>query len=487
MLFLLALAVLTTTLLCETAARRDWIPYWVTRKILHVIAVGACAVAALHSDRTLLTGIVAGAEVLLLFLVLSGRLLREESGRRPWGIVWFPLAFLILLNTGLPRPIVAFAMLTLALCDPAATVAGKLFARRTYNLTGDEKSLAGNLAFGLTFLVLAFFFTVPTQYSVDVDAPQRMLSVVQLIGWPGVLGMALLLTVGESLGSKGFDNLIVPLLAAWLWAGVSPAQYALLLPLVAGGAVFSLLMVRRKSLTAGGALTAALLGVGVVLGSGSFFWLLPLFVFLLSSSLIGKIFPVKTAAGDAKQQQARDATQVLANGAVYGFIALFAWPVNDLLYSIMLLTEAWLLVAMAIATADTWSSEIGQYFQRPTYDLVKWRKVPPGLSGGVSWPGTLAGLAGSAFLVGTCWWLVPYASPVLMVKIIIAGFAGMLFDSVLGSLFQAKYRDVATGDLSDSPGEGRELIGGQRWMTNDLVNFLAILLGTWIGNFLIHF
>ncbi|MEM9929704.1 MAG: DUF92 domain-containing protein, partial [Bacteroidota bacterium] len=430
MLSFLAFVVLTTTLLTELAARRQWLPYWITRKLLHIIAVGACAWATLEIDRQLLTWIVAGAEVILVILILSNQLMREESGRRAWGIIWFPLAFLVLLLSPAPRPVVAFAMWVLAICDPAATIVGKLFARKTYSLTGDPKSIFGNLAFAVSFILLALCFTVPTQYSEASGATQYDLSVVQLIGWPGIIGITLLLTIGESLGSKGLDNLIVPLLAAYLWLGVDPEQYVLLVPLLFAGTLFSIFMVERKSLTAGGALTATLLGIAVVLGSHSFLWLIPLLIFLLSSSLIGKLLPVKAAAGDAKQKQARDATQVLANGAVYGWFALFAWPSPGGLYLIFPLTEAWLLAIMAIATADTWSSEIGQYYKAPTYNLLTWKRVPPGLSGGVSLPGTLAGLAGATFLVGTCFWLVPYASLHSCTIIILCGFLGMLIDSV---------------------------------------------------------
>ena len=482
---ILALIVLTTTLITEIAARREWLPYWVTRKVLHVTAVGACAVATLHVDRELLTWIVAGAEVLLLVLILTNQLMREESGRRAWGIVWFPLAFLILLLGPAPRPVIAFSMWVLAICDPAATIAGKLFATKTYNLTGDDKSLVGNLAFAASFLLLALLFFLPVQFSVAPEDPYDYYSVVQLIGWPGILGMAVILTVGEALGSKGLDNLIIPLLAAWLWLGVDGDQYALLLPLIFGGALFSWWMVGRRSLTAGGALTASLLGIIVVIGSHSFFWLLPLFLFLLSSSLIGKLFPVSTSAGDAKQKLPRDATQVLANGAYYGLLAsgtifsfqdfpCFGLPIH---FS--------LLVIMTIATADTWSSEIGQYFKWPTYDLVKWRQVPAGLSGGVSLPGTLAGLAGSAFIGSTCWWLLPYPSLNAVLFIILGGFCGMLLDSVLGSLFQAKYHNTETGALSDTPGPNTALANGFSWVTNDLVNFVAILFGVWLFEFML--
>ena len=476
MLLPLAITVLLTTLLCETAARKQWLPYWITRKVLHFIAVGACAVAVMEIERGLLIKIVAAAEVVLVGLIYANQLLREESGRRAWGIVWFPLAFLTLLIGVRDAQVIAFSMLVLAVCDPAATVAGKLLAKDNYQLTGDPKSLFGNAAFFAAFLLLVW-----------LHLPFGL-----WLGWGNLLALGLILTAAEALGSRGLDNLVVPLLTAWFLTPLREAHVEAnhLLYLVIAAAPFCWWMVRRESLTAGGALTAALLGIVVVIGSGSAKWLLPLFLFLLSSSLIGKLFPVKTAAGDAKQKLARDATQVLANGAVYGLVASSIWKLEGLGHFNCFdpdNTPLLLLAAMAIATADTWSSEIGQYFKGPTYDLVKWRKVSPGLSGGVSLPGTLAGLGGSAFIVATCFWLLPYPNVGSAFLIIIGGFLGMLLDSVLGSLFQAKYRDVATGALSDASGEGKVLAGGFGWMTNDLINFLAILVGVKLVEYLHYF
>ena len=54
------------------------------------------------------------------------------------------------------------------------------------------------------------------------------------------------------------------------------------------------------------------------------------------------------------------------------------------------------------------------------------------------------------------------------------GFLGMVVDSWLGSAFQAKYRAAADDGLLDSPLAGRPPAAGYAWMTNDLVNFLAI-------------
>ena len=200
MLYLLASIVLLATLSCEIAAKRGWLPYWVSRKILHIVAVGACAVATTTVAPQLLLPIVAVAEVALIILVATGSLMRDETGRPAWGIIWFPLAFIVLLLSKLDPSIVAFSMWTLAICDPAATITGKLMNRDTYQLTGDQKSLPGNVAFFVSFLLLSYFL------GPDIESFTLM----------AICAMGIILAAAEAVGSKGLDNLTVPLFTAFL-------------------------------------------------------------------------------------------------------------------------------------------------------------------------------------------------------------------------------------------------------------------------------
>jgi len=448
------------------------------------------------------------AEVLLLGLIGFGGLMREESGRKPWGIVWFPLAFLVLLLLEKQAEMIGFYMAILAICDPAATITGKLLSQTAkrrrgmsapplpspktafphwlitpYQLTGDPKTLAGNSAFFISFLMLCFLFpAVDFTWGADSGKPVSVFF-YDYTSWAPFLLVGILLTLGEALGSKGLDNLIIPLLASilFLFFRIAPSGVAAVTSLsviaITLAVPFSYLTVRRRSLSLGGAITASLLGIMVVLSTGAI-WLIPLFLFFGSSSLIGKLFPATVPAGDAKQKQPRDAIQVLANGGVYTVIAAWMWY-NQTLDIIRVHTIPWellLLTAAAVATADTWSSELGQYFHRPTWDLVKWRRVPAGLSGGISWPGTLAGLGGAAFIAVFGVFLVPHTSPGDLLQVATLGFAGMLLDSMLGSILQATYRDPQTGALSDVCPPAGELVSGFRWISNDLVNGIAIFL-----------
>ena len=228
---------------------------------------------------------------------------------------------------------------------------------------------------------------------------------------------------------------------------------------------FYYLSVTRRSLTAPAALSAIGLGAIVIATHGPS-WLLPLFTFFGSSTLISRRLPTEADAGDRKDKQPRDVVQVLCNGGVYGLVALLGLP------------PTLLLVSMAVATSDTWASEIGKYFRQPTYDVLRWQRVPPGLSGGVSWSGTGGGAAGAALIAMLGCLLLPSFSTTGWLTITGFGFLGMLVDSVLGAALQARYDNGPAAGLSDTPLPHGHLTHGLPWMTNDLVNLLSIALVT---------
>ncbi len=126
--------------------------------------------------------------------------------------------------------------------------------------------------------------------------------------------------------------------------------------------------------------------------------------------------------------------------------------------------------SVAVSFADTISSDIGIYFKHKTYDITTMRPIKVGLSGGISLVGTLAGLVGSlifAFLVGYIFNLDVKES----IIIAIAGSSGMFLDSILGSLWQAKYEQ--NNDITEEKTSTNILIKGISWLNNDGVNLLA--------------
>lgn len=247
------------------------------------------------------------------------------------------------------------------------------------------------------------------------------------------------------------------------------------LPGVFFAAIFVWYTRHKNALTTDGALSAAFAGLWVLFFAGPL-WLLPLFFFFISSTLLGRLTNGRPSAADAKHGKPRDYRQVLCNGGIYASLAtLAAGPYREHALTLMALS-------LAVSTADTWSSEIGQYFRQNTYDILRGRRVPVGLSGGVSVAGTLAGLAGAgamALLCGILLFILPGALFLLLITA--GGFAGMALDSILGTSLQARFQNTQTGALSDQSSDNSLLYSGLSWMTNDGVNWWSNLLITFAG------
>lgn len=228
--------------------------------------------------------------------------------------------------------------------------------------------------------------------------------------------------------------------------------------------LFFFFTAKKRLLTQSAALVAIGMGIGVTLLAG-IKWLIPLFVFFLSSALIGKIFTPKNSQSDQKHGQPRDYFQVICNGLPYVICSTFFRSAPDI-------SALMMGVSMATATSDTWSSEIGIYFKGKTYDIFKKRPVTAGVSGGMSRSGTLAGIVGSALVAIICSYIFfERFNPMYFKVVAFFGFVGMCLDSFFGSFFQVKYSKV--GELSDSKLDGFKYQSGFRWMSNDMVNLMS--------------
>jgi uncharacterized protein (TIGR00297 family) len=454
-------AVALLTLAMDRLDRTARWPQWLSRKVLHVGGVGTCALAPmLLEDITTLAIVVLVVEVLLIIVVGSGRFFRESSGRPGWGIALFPLPYLVLLwlfPTHDQRWLITVPMLILALSDAAAAVFGILLYSPAYHLTSDRKSLAGSAAFILVTSAILVLWPSP------------------LNAWPltnmlaAVLLLSVLLATAEALGSAGWDNVWIPAGAASLMVslvyGEAHQQLGAAWIAAAVAVIFVWLSVYKGWLTLGGAVSAALLGCTVVWTQGPK-WITPLLVFFAGSTLLSKLGR-NTSTSDAKHGRPRDAEQVWSNGGVYLAAALLL-PGE--------LAHLGMIVSMAVATADTWASEIGMAVRGRTLDLRTGRIVPPGLSGGISLAGTMGAVAGAIVLSLAAGALLR-TPPSYQAQIAAWGVAGMLLDSLLGAWLQVRYR-AAEGTWRDQQGKAPTRQLGLAWMTNDRVNLLTIALIT---------
>jgi uncharacterized protein (TIGR00297 family) len=218
---------------------------------------------------------------------------------------------------------------------------------------------------------------------------------------------------------------------------------------------------KMRWLTRGGALSAFLMAL-VFTMAGVFTFILPL-VLLVGGSLLSKLNK------EHREPGGRSTIQVLANGAV-GTLCLFYFVVMDGQTSEASAFLAY-LISFCISISDTFSSESGKFFKGKTIDIISFGRVEPGLSGAVSLEGSIGGLVGSALSAGLSY-LIFAISAQTAICIGLLGFAGMLLDSVLGSLFQAKYKNPQ-GGIVEYVVPGADHYKGYTWFTNDVVNVVS--------------
>jgi uncharacterized protein (TIGR00297 family) len=235
---------------------------------------------------------------------------------------------------------------------------------------------------------------------------------------------------------------------------------------------------RANALSASGAAAATVVGACAVAAGWQWAALL-LFFFLTSTALTRLHADVKAALAGGRMEKTgpRDAMQVLANGGVFAAaaIALAVWDVPAL--------GAAGLGAIAAATADTWSTEVGMLAPQQPRAILTHEPVPPGTSGGVTVAGWLAGCAGALSIA--CVATLVRLGGFEALAAAAGGIGGMLADSVLGASVQAQYRcercDADTERRVHRCGTRTKHVRGWRWMDNDAVNLLATSAGACIA------
>jgi uncharacterized protein (TIGR00297 family) len=243
---------------------------------------------------------------------------------------------------------------------------------------------------------------------------------------------------------------------------------------IALGALFAALVAlvayRAHSLSLSGAIAAFAIGT-IVFGVGGWPAALVLFAFFIPSVLLSRVGRArKRVLLDVGKQGPRDAWQVLANGGVAAGCILLA-----LRFGAPLLAA--FAGAFAAASADTWGTEIGTLVKGKARSILTFVPVEPGLSGGITFEGSLATAAGACCVALVA--SLAHLGPFLIVAV--AGIAGAFLDSALGASAQALRRcPQCAVDCETNPhhcGSPTTLRRGMGWMENDAVNVAATLAG----------
>ena len=232
---------------------------------------------------------------------------------------------------------------------------------------------------------------------------------------------------------------------------------------------------RSRSLSPSGAVAAVI--IGIVCSAAGTSWAAMVIAFFVSSTLLGRIradVRARRIGAIVAKGGPRDARQVLANGGLFAAAAL-----GHLLHP----SNSWLAAgggALAAAAADTWATEVGSLASRAPRDILRWRPVPPGTSGGVTVVGTMASAAGALF-VGAMAVLAGWLWPAV-IGTVVGGIVGAFADSILGSAVQVRRWCDRCGSATEQAvhlcGAATRIAGGISWIDNDAVNLVSVLLGS---------
>lgn len=208
---------------------------------------------------------------------------------------------------------------------------------------------------------------------------------------------------------------------------------------------FGLIAWGMRAVTPGGAVAgmATTFLICVSAGPAAFVCVVAVFLLTIISTRIG--WRRKLLDGTAERDGGRGAGQVLANLAAATLVSVPAVlhpSVSPIFYAAM-------IAGLAEAAADTVSSEIGQSTGHTAYLITTLRRTPVGTNGGITVAGTLAGAAAAWAVCFVAVWLQVMRGNWFL-PALIAGFAGMIVDSLLGATLE---------------GPGR--------LGNDAVNFLS--------------
>ncbi|NLD91422.1 MAG: DUF92 domain-containing protein [Fibrobacter sp.] len=241
--------------------------------------------------------------------------------------------------------------------------------------------------------------------------------------------------------------------------------------------VIALYAYNKKSLTINGLFGALCMGIVLTVCGGLYFLSL-LITFFISSTIAGKFCKhlEKELSSIHQKCGARDIAQVAANGMPALLFAILFYLTGNHIFILGFAT------GIASSNADTWGSELGVLSKKPTVSILNFKPLRKGLSGGITFAGTMASFAGAVLIaaVFTIGYHHVYNDSshalLLFTLCLFGGFAGSLLDSVLGATLQVKYYCEAKQMITEkrvTDGTNNKVFSGYPLINNDVVNFAS--------------
>ena len=451
----------------EILSRKFRVEKEMARKISHLLSSAIWLICHFFTGPTYHTVIINGvAFVLVAAGELGGKFKSAErtegddKKEKGFGMTFFCFSTFVAICITVfayPQlyPVTGVAYYSLALGDGFAPMGRRIAGKHNIKVFGN-KTLAGMIVVFAVSALTALVFSLIFKLGYDALF---------------IISLGALASVAELMGSRGTDNITVEFFvfayAAMFSFGVVPM--ALEVTLIAAAPMFVVDSVKNVLTPAANIILFVYLIVSVFC-LGYVFLVTAVCLFAseaVVSRITGKLF--NRTAGEDAEKHTRDGWQVLVNSVI---VLLFT-----LLYkSLGMLALAFAAFAVLVEEfTDSIASDVGRLSKKQPIDILRFKRIEPGLSGGVSVLGSCAAIVCAA--AGAALPFIFFAFDV-RAYFVIFGIAvlGMIIDSMLGSSVQALFKCAVCGKTTEKQihcGSTTELVKGARIINNSMVNLLS--------------
>ena len=215
--------------------------------------------------------------------------------------------------------------------------------------------------------------------------------------------------------------------------------------------IIAILSFKLRFLTKSGSIAVFLLAF-IVFGIGGWQWTIPILTFFVFSSVLS----------------------VFANGGTAAILIIdYFFTGNNLIFILY-------VASIASVCADTWATEIGTMKKNKTYNILNFKKIEQGISGGISLVGILGAASGALLISLSSIYWTNINHVFFIFVIIISGILASLVDSVLGASLQVQYKCISCNSITERQihcNEPAVKSSGIKWINNDVVNLLSSIAG----------
>ena len=433
------------------------------RRLIHTIMGLLLSLSPLIFTNNIFPIMLAGIFFLINSIGFNSKLFLgiHSQKRISYGTIYFPLSYLIISWLFWDyNDFITLSFLILAFSDSFASQVGSTVkSPKKFIVWYDEKSIQGTITFFLvTFLIVFLGSKILLSYSIFTR-----------------LGLAFLVSVfgtfAEITSKKGTDNLSIPLVTILIMIGydstISDGSINTNILIISIMSIVLFMTYYFNSLSLSGYFGSLFMGTMIVF-FGSILKLCLLAIFFILSSSLSKLIKGRSLEKKSSPPK-RDIVQVFCNGGIALIICLYDYFITD--YNYIYIYAA----SIATAMSDTWGTEFGKLSQSKPISIITRKPINHGMSGGITFIGTLGSLLGSCVLGFILWALSP-TSDIIIYCVIASGFSGAIFDSVLGATIQAKYI-IKQNEVTEIKSKDSLLISGYKSINNNTVNLMATIIG----------